>query len=193
MHISVPLQTGAHTDMPTQCHITVFKLAQDSNLYFLMYISDLRRFRTYKGNSVRDLLRAMRNKVSLRAYATSFFIQADTPDTFSLCLTFCILHVTEASLSRVATRGAGDPRWTARRLRQLLHLTFSTVTDAHTCCSANLCPRKTVSPLLSAPQHQTTLIRICTSYSVHIYTHTHTLWYLLWAKEIPDSDLLLLL
>ena len=26
---------------------------------------DLRRFRTYKGNSVRDLLRAMRNKVCL--------------------------------------------------------------------------------------------------------------------------------
>lgn len=30
--------------------------------------ADLRRFRTYKGNSVRDLLRAMRNKVSLHEF-----------------------------------------------------------------------------------------------------------------------------
>lgn len=71
-------------------------------------------------------------------------------------MTFCILafHVTEASLPRVATGRAGDPRRAARGLRQLLHLTFSTVTDAHTRCSAHLQPRETVSTLLSAPECQ---------------------------------------
>ena len=36
--------------------------------YFLKIVTDLRKFRTYKGYSVRDLLRAMRNKVSLFNY-----------------------------------------------------------------------------------------------------------------------------
>lgn len=34
----------------------------------MFFFSDLRRFRTYKGNSVRDLLRAMRNKVRQTAW-----------------------------------------------------------------------------------------------------------------------------
>lgn len=128
-----------------------------------MYISDLRRFRTYKGNSVRDLLRAMRNKVSLQflhdMHPDFFFKDLDT---VSLFLTFSL--VTETSLPRVASRGAGDSRRAARRLCQLLHLTVPTVTDAHTCCSAHLRPRETVSPLLSAPQHQIT-------HSSYIYVH----------------------
>lgn len=55
MHISVPLQIGTHT----HTHRTTKPCAQ----LLVVYIPDLRRFRTYKGNSVRDLLRAMRNKV----------------------------------------------------------------------------------------------------------------------------------
>lgn len=45
----------------------------------LLYVPDLRRFRTYKGNSVRDLLRAMRNKVSvLFCSVVHTFIQVET-------------------------------------------------------------------------------------------------------------------
>lgn len=33
------------------------------SIAFLVFFLDLRKFRTYKGGSVRDLLRAMRNKV----------------------------------------------------------------------------------------------------------------------------------
>jgi len=49
------------------------KQASVSLFFFLfpMCTPDLRRFRTYKGNSVRDLLRAMRNKVCLCACITS--------------------------------------------------------------------------------------------------------------------------
>ena len=36
------------------------------DLLVLFWFSDLRRFRTYKGRSVRDLLRAMRNKVNIQ-------------------------------------------------------------------------------------------------------------------------------
>ena len=39
------------------------------NFFILLsYFADLRKFRTYKGCHVRDLLRAMRNKVTLETY-----------------------------------------------------------------------------------------------------------------------------
>lgn len=81
MHISVPLQTGTDTHTHTQClfpvvnsitpplpliHLSLTHLSSQNPVPFMtntFFFSDLRRFRTYKGNSVRDLLRAMRNKV----------------------------------------------------------------------------------------------------------------------------------
>lgn len=37
------------------------------NLSLISCFTDLRRFRTYKGSHVRDLLRALRNKVIIRS------------------------------------------------------------------------------------------------------------------------------
>ena len=129
-------------------------------LFFSVYVADLRRFRTYKGNSVRDLLRAMRNKVCvcLPIHVLLSFIQA-----YAHFNTLCV-NVTETSLPRAAAGGAGDSRRASRRLRRLLHLPVSTVTDAHTRRPADLLTRETVSPLLSVPQRQT---------AVALFTHTH--------------------
>lgn len=124
-----------------------------------MSLPDLRRFRTYKGNSVRDLLRAMRNKVSQRSRLQFCIPPRSGAHAPRLCLTRLTLcasssSVTEASLSRAAPGRAGNPRRTAGRLCRLLHVAVPTVTDAHTRRHAHLQPRETVSPVLSDPQHQ---------------------------------------
>lgn len=123
-----------------------------------MSLPDLRRFRTYKGNSVRDLLRAMRNKVSERSHLQFCISQLSWPHSPAVVHTFdpCVSSspVTEASLSRAAPRRAGNPRRAAGRLCQLLHVAVPTVTDAHTQRHAHLQPRETVSPILSDLQHQ---------------------------------------
>lgn len=115
---------------------------------------DLRRFRTYKGNSVRDLLRAMRNKVrllfSVFCHTWLLLLLRSISDPFSVSSP----PAAETSLSRVAPGRAGDAGWAARGLRQLLHVTLPTVADAHAHCHARLQPRETVSPLLSDPQQQ---------------------------------------
>ena len=49
--------------------------------------TDLRKFRSYMGTSVRDLLRAMRNKV--------------TSKMWYICAMVCVFHI-ETSLSRAA-------------------------------------------------------------------------------------------
>ncbi len=61
--------------------------------------NDLRKFRTYKGNSVRDLLRAMRNKVTVVAFlldvhrtCPSFFISLFLPVEVSF--DFLLLNTT---------------------------------------------------------------------------------------------------
>lgn len=95
------------------------------------------------------IIRFMQNYLQLFMFLTFF------------CFVFCI-YITEASLPRAPTRGAGDSWWAARRLRRVLHITVSTVTDAHTRCAANLCPWKTVSPLLPTPQCQIAFTRLCT-------------------------------
>lgn len=55
--------------LPASHQCRTIKLLMVCNSLFFLFSPDLRRFRTYKGNSVRDLLRAMRNKVSLHLFA----------------------------------------------------------------------------------------------------------------------------
>ena len=43
------------------------------NLSLISCFTDLRRFRTYKGSHVRDLLRAMRNKVIVKACSNALY------------------------------------------------------------------------------------------------------------------------
>lgn len=58
-HISMPLQTGrGHTRGVQEADGSSVGTPLPNSL-----LTDLRRFRSYKGTSVRDLLRAMRNKV----------------------------------------------------------------------------------------------------------------------------------
>lgn len=42
-------------------------------VFFCISLADLRKFRSYKGGSVRDLLRAMRNKVGM--YSEVLFLK----------------------------------------------------------------------------------------------------------------------
>lgn len=66
-HITVPLQTG----MTLRKWKTTLKSIYGHGLlnvysvvvFVLLFLVDLRKFRSYKGGTVRDLLRAMRNKV----------------------------------------------------------------------------------------------------------------------------------
>lgn len=55
----------AHLCPPTDryTHTHTQRTTRACTLVLAVFLPDLRRFRTYKGNSVRDLLRAMRNKV----------------------------------------------------------------------------------------------------------------------------------
>lgn len=119
---------------------------------------DLRRFRTYKGNSVRDLLRAMRNKVRL----TFSCVSCHTWLLLLLLLRrtisdpFCVSSppAAETSLPRVAPGCAGDAGRAAGGLRRLLHVALSAVTDAHARRHARVQPGETVSPVLSESQQQ---------------------------------------
>ena len=62
-----------------------------------MYLfSDLRKFRTYKGHNVRDLLRAMRNKVRYAPYSLLYFLIVYVRHTLNkqshFDIKFIILH-----------------------------------------------------------------------------------------------------
>ena len=74
------------------------------------FTSSLGKYRKYKGNSVRDLLRAMRNKVSQAALSRSVSI--------GVKLTGFI----ETSLSRFRPSGETAPRLITIRLPHLLHI-----------------------------------------------------------------------
>lgn len=53
-----------------------FITRDDWNLHLDESITfDLRKYRTYQGNSVRDLLRALRNKVTYNTFLNSIFIK----------------------------------------------------------------------------------------------------------------------
>uniref|UniRef100_A0A8C7YD22 non-specific serine/threonine protein kinase n=1 Tax=Oryzias sinensis TaxID=183150 RepID=A0A8C7YD22_9TELE len=64
--------------------------------------TDLRKFRSYKGGSVRDLLRAMRNKVGECSLLSELKL-------FSIIRFISDLFPAETSLQRIACRGTGDP------------------------------------------------------------------------------------
>lgn len=69
-----------------------------------VFTDNLGKFRKYKGNSVRDLLRALRNKVSALLWKRL---------------------TAETSLSRSPQERPASPRFTSARLPAILHLSLS--------------------------------------------------------------------
>lgn len=109
------------------------------------YVADLRKFRSYKGGSVRDLMRAMRNKVKVSFITNSFVLKWAC---FATVTFMADLTSTETPLSRVTRWGPGDsglhPGW----LCLLFHLPLSPPTDAHLPGHADLRAWETIPALL---------------------------------------------
>lgn len=108
----------------------------------LLLLADLRKFRSYKGGSVRDLLRAMRNKVGMNSYV--MFLKKTGPS----CLLTLDLPSSETPLPRVACWGAGDSGLNPWWLCLLLHLPLPSPADAHLPCHADLCIWEDIPALL---------------------------------------------
>lgn len=148
-------------------------------------LADLRKFRSYKGGSVRDLLRAMRNKVGMNPCVLCL---KETPFYSSYINLFLAVPPTETPLQRVACWGTGDsgvhPWWLCR----LLHLPLPAPVTPHLPGHADLCIWETVSALLlqrraayknTGPNHKSQASKTKwsshrTPGNMHVYTHSTT-------------------
>lgn len=139
-HISVPLQTGRGRPWGGAARGRGIQWGQPCQSFLP---TDLRRFRTYKGTSVRDLLRALRNKVSSRVCAG--------PGSHGIPVMAKqgpLALPPEAPLQGAPDGGPAGTRPRPRQLRPVLHGPLPTAAAPHVRCHEELCLREPLPALL---------------------------------------------
>ena len=94
----------APTDRYTHPHARTHMGQQNRMLNYYLCFPDLRRFRTYKGNSVRDLLRAMRNKVWMRLHMNDWDLRLRTGSFVTFMCSTCRRSITTTSCPQRSRR-----------------------------------------------------------------------------------------